>query len=381
MRHVSRDWVLGLLVTAAGAVFTLPVQAQKPGPSLNTSGPVIRACVQDSGQLRLIDGGESCRRNEQLVFWNVRGPEGPPGPAGKQGPPGNQGPPGDPGKQGPPGNEGPKGDTGDQGPPGDPFGGGRVVGFVLESCNMSPYQGLVAIPGISVLAWSDATGHFDLLNVPPGNFTLAFLSTPLPPAKPVRVFTKMGQTVDVGTVLYGACQQQVDPCSQLSCGLFASCEVTDDNRAVCICDRGYTYDGTKCVLAVEVCGNGIDDNGDGKIDEGCAPTCGAGELLCGATCVNTSTDVKNCGGCNLVCDVGSACVSGLCKAPAPAPDGSACQVGADCQSGYCSPGSNTCKSPTCSDGDKNGTETGIDCGGPSCQPCAGLAMSSSGGRD
>lgn len=57
---------------------------------------------------------------------------------------------------------------------------------------------------------------------------------------------------------------------------------------------------------------------------------------------------------------------GLCR-PCPALAG--CGVDADCADGVCMNGS--CKPPSCSDGVKNGEETGIDCGGPpSCPRCA-----------
>jgi hypothetical protein len=39
-------------------------------------------------------------------------------------------------------------------------------------------------------------------------------------------------------------------------------------------------------------------------------------------------------------------------------------VAADCQSGVCAGG--VCQAPSCGDGVQNGTETGLDCGGPSC---------------
>jgi hypothetical protein len=47
---------------------------------------------------------------------------------------------------------------------------------------------------------------------------------------------------------------------------------------------------------------------------------------------------------------------------------------ASCLSGTCSSGG----SPTCTDGVKNGQETGIDCGGPSCVPCAVLSTCTDG---
>jgi hypothetical protein len=39
-------------------------------------------------------------------------------------------------------------------------------------------------------------------------------------------------------------------------------------------------------------------------------------------------------------------------------------VSADCKNGVCQP------PPTCTDGIKNGSESTIDCGGPTCPPCA-----------
>ena len=46
-------------------------------------------------------------------------------------------------------------------------------------------------------------------------------------------------------------------------------------------------------------------------------------------------------------------------------DGSAA---ASCPSGVCASGA--CQPPTCTDHVKNGDETGVDCGGPTCPPCA-----------
>jgi hypothetical protein len=63
---------------------------------------------------------------------------------------------------------------------------------------------------------------------------------------------------------------------------------------------------------------------------------------CDGRCVNTKTDERNCGHCGHRCASDETCVAGTCTPP----------------------------SPTCADGVRNGNETDIDCGGPSCPKCA-----------
>ena len=52
------------------------------------------------------------------------------------------------------------------------------------------------------------------------------------------------------------------------------------------------------------------------------------------------------------------------------PQGGACTEGTDCDSRVCRM-NHTCAAPTCSDGYKNGNETDVDCGGPTCRPTPG----------
>jgi hypothetical protein len=201
-------------------------------------------------------------------------------------------------------------------------------------------------------------------------------------------------------------------------GSCVECLDDDDCGALLVCDL------YKCVP--DTCKNGITDGSETDIDCGgnCNP-CADGKV-CGdwqdcdskvctdAICqVPTCTDTvkngtesdKDCGGfaCPKCpegngCGANEDCVSGVCGGGAPkecqAPSctdgvhngdelavdcgGSSCQAGScddgepcgtaiDCQSGVCT--GLVCQTPTCSDGVKNSTEEGTDCGGP-CPACS-----------
>jgi hypothetical protein len=83
-------------------------------------------------------------------------------------------------------------------------------------------------------------------------------------------------------------------------------------------------------------------------------------LSTGITCVTACTDgVKN------GTETGVDCGGGTCPA---CPSGQGCTVAGDCQSGICTAG--LCAASSCTDGIKNGTETGVDCGGSCATHCA-----------
>lgn len=114
---------------------------------------------------------------------------------------------------------------------------------------------------------------------------------------------------------------------------------------------------------------------------------------CDGKCVNLQNDEENCGDCGNVCNPGEVCNNGKCinsnnNKKATCTDGKkngketdidcggptcpacanekTCKTNMDCSSGVCAAG--FCQAPSCVDQVKNGGETGVDCGGP-CKPC------------
>jgi len=86
-----------------------------------TAGSEITVCVEEKGTMYMVGEGfksANCKDNDQLISWNVTGPQGPTGADGQpgiQGGPGAQGPQGLQGERGTQGLVGPTGETGSQG--------------------------------------------------------------------------------------------------------------------------------------------------------------------------------------------------------------------------------------------------------------------------
>jgi len=139
------------------------------------------------------------------------------------------------------------------------------------------------------------------------------------------------------------------------------------------CSSGFCGPGHICKPAH--CDNGVQDPGQGEIGVDCGGSCGA---CLDDPCINNidcASGYCNNGVCdNPTCsdevtngyetDVDCAGVCPLCE------DGKACFSDLDCISGKCTDGLCEGKPPTfsCDDGQQNGDETGVDCGG-SCDPC------------
>jgi hypothetical protein len=111
---MKRRFVAAAAVVALAAPL-LAIGATHAGaqPPSAGSGAVIHGCVDNRGNLRIIDiATANCKGNETAIEWNQTGPQGAPGqagPTGSQGPAGIQGPAG---AQGPTGPQGPAGVSG-----------------------------------------------------------------------------------------------------------------------------------------------------------------------------------------------------------------------------------------------------------------------------
>ena len=95
-------------------------------------------------------------------------------------------------------------------------------------------------------------------------------------------------------------------------------------RDVGVVDLGVVDAGVRDAgaLDVGVVDAGVQDAG------GDAGRCGAGETLCGASCVDLQRDAANCGRCGAVCGAGAACSAGACAAAACMRTASDCNASA-----------------------------------------------------
>lgn len=94
--------------------------------------------------------------------------------------------------------------------------------------------------------------------------------------------------------------------------------------------------------------------------------CSGKVYCCGAAdCIDLQSDRDHCGTCGGTCQTFQECVNGACVESASCSDGvrNGQETGIDCGGPMCHP------CPTCSDGIRNQGEAGIDCGGP-CPFCA-----------
>jgi hypothetical protein len=111
-----------------------------------------------------------------------------------------------------------------------------------------------------------------------------------------------------------ACKTQIECDSTVALCKYKTLDTDGDGHPPIVCGGDDCNDSDAAVVPghAEIC-DSKDNDCNGQIDDGCK--CPSGLTLCGKICVNTSTDPKNCGGCNTQC---SACQNGTClKCPVP----------------------------------------------------------------
>ncbi|HEY8515334.1 MAG TPA: hypothetical protein VIS07_07465 [Candidatus Binatia bacterium] len=169
-------------------------------------------------------------------------------------------------------------------------------------------------------------------------------------------------------------------------------DLTPDCVDGSVCPSGVCLDGA---CQAPTCTDGVANGAETDVDcgGGSCPGCATGEQCF----LSTDCATGGCSGgvCQPTCTSGAECPSGVCEdgfcrvancadgvkngsesgidcgGSSPfcvrCADGQTCNTASDCASGICSGG--VCQAPSCSDGLQNGSETDVDCGG-SCPPCA-----------
>jgi hypothetical protein len=238
---MNRLFVASLTISCLLAVVACPCQAQ--------ATDLIYACIQkNNGQTRIASGPGECRSSEVAVSWNVAGPQGPKGDTGATGTIGAAGPAG---PMGPAGPAGPKGDTGATGATGPQGPAGSVgptglcplpscpVGQLAMSLGDNEWACRLLCSGALVDPLSDA-GHCGTCNNSCGS-GVPCVNGVCQPASCIGETTRLCDGPDADL-----CKEGIQTCDN---GAWGQCQ--DDQPTP------------------EICGNGIDDDCDGYIDEGC----------------------------------------------------------------------------------------------------------------
>jgi hypothetical protein len=150
------------------------------------------------------------------------------------------------------------------------------------------------------------------------------------------------------------------------CGMGKACDDYEDCESMA-CQNG--------LCQMPTCDDHVKNGAEADKDCGgqCSPCpaggdCRGNEDCVDGVCANQFCQVPTCNdavknGGETGPDCGGSCAPAqLCEL------GAGCVQNSDCESGHCA--AEVCVSPACTDGNKTGNETDVDCGGNECGPCA-----------
>ena len=237
------------------------------------------------------------------------GPQGAAGPAGATGPAGAPGAQGPAGSQGPAGAQGPAGDAGANGPAGE-------NSLVLVSAEPPGQNCGSGGQRIDVGLDANGDGNLEATEIQ----HTSFVCNPSPPCQaggtPAADGTSCGTNLvclsgQCGEgVAGGSCTPSASPCNvgAISCGT---------GQPVCVATSQPVSFGTICGTADST----IDKSAFAPQCNGtscqCNTSCGGSSFdcfiqQCAVGCVNSDSDLYNCGACGNICPTGDACLLGTC---------------------------------------------------------------------